>query len=74
MDIFSTNKKEFAPFYSLIKQSLSAYPYIESILVAFDGYEHFKAYDYIIRSDLDTFLTPLFGTWLPKNCKFFLKK
>lgn len=28
-------------------------------------------YDFIIRSDIDVFLTPLFATWLPHHCNDF---
>lgn len=36
-------------------------------------YEYFKrgGYDFIIRSDSDVFLTPLFATWLPRHCNDF---
>lgn len=36
-------------------------------------YEYFKAagYDFLVRSDMDVFLTPLFATWLPRHCNDF---
>lgn len=36
-------------------------------------YEFFKAagYDFLVRSDMDVFLTPLFATWLPRHCNDF---
>jgi len=42
-------------------------------MMAFDGYEYFKkaGYDYLVRSDMDVFLTPLFATWLPRYCNDF---
>jgi hypothetical protein len=42
--------------------------------MAFDGYNYFKSagFDYLIRSDIDVFLTPLFGTWLPLHCNDFI--
>ena len=49
------------------------YNYLDSILMAFDGYNYFRSagFDYLIRSDMDVFLTPLFGTWLPRHCNDF---
>ncbi|MEI6431891.1 MAG: hypothetical protein WCP07_06895, partial [bacterium] len=48
--------------------------YTDSILMAFDGYEYFKSagFDFLIRSDMDVFLTPLFSKWLPKSCNDFV--
>jgi hypothetical protein len=67
------SETNFEQFYSNIQQSLSYYVYLDSILIAFDGYEYFKkaGYDYLIRSDIDVFLTPLFAVWLPENCDDF---
>ena len=40
--------------------------------MAFDGYVHLKdSYDFLIRSDMDVFLTPLFGQWQPRACNDF---
>ena len=41
--------------------------------MAFEGYEYFKlaGYDFLIRSDMDVFLTPLFGKWMPRHCNDF---
>jgi len=72
-NIFAENSSTFQDYYKLINDSLSKYPYAESILMAFDGYEYFKkaGYDFLIRSDMDVFLTPLFATWLPLYCNDF---
>ena len=35
------------------------------------GYFKRAGYDFIIRSDMDVFLTPLFGKWLPRHCNDF---
>jgi hypothetical protein len=74
-DIFESDNDaiNLAPFYSLIKESLSTYSYLDSILMAFDGYNYFRSagFDYLIRSDMDVFLTPLFGKWLPRHCNDF---
>jgi hypothetical protein len=60
-------------FYDLLKRNLANYHYVDSILMAFDGYEYFKSagFDFLIRSDMDVFLTPLFGQWLPRFCDDF---
>lgn len=73
LDIFSDDKKNLEPFYSISKEGLSNYGYVDSIMMAFDGYEYFKTagYDFLIRSDMDVFLTPLFAKWLPDNCNDF---
>ena len=31
-----------------------------------------SGYDYLIRSDMDVFMTPLFSKWLPKHCNDFV--
>jgi hypothetical protein len=60
-------------FYDLLQKNLANYNYVDSILMAFDGYEYFKSagFDFLIRSDMDVFLTPLFGRWLPRYCNDF---
>lgn len=74
VNIFSTKPEDLLPFYVLLKENLNSYGYTDSILMAFDGYEYFKTagYDYLIRSDMDVFLTPLLAKWLPKNCNDFI--
>ncbi len=54
IDIFSDDANNLLPFYSISKSNLANYGYVDSILMAFDGYEYFKSagYDYLIRSDL----------------------
>ena len=41
--------------------------------MAFEGYQYFKqaGFDFLIRSDMDVFLTPLFASWLPRHCNDF---
>ena len=72
VDIFSDDPSNLRPFYSFLKESRD-YEYLESILVAFDGYQYFKraGYDFVLRSDMDIFLTPLFAKWVPRNCNDF---
>jgi hypothetical protein len=62
LDIFSKNENELIPFYNFLIDNLKTYANLDSILVAFDGYEYFSSakYDYLLRSDMDVFLTPLF--------------
>lgn len=73
ISIYSKNSKHLAPFYSFLKDSLVTYNYADSILMSFDGYEYFKTagFDFLIRSDIDVFLTPLFSIWLPMRCNDF---
>lgn len=73
VDIFSDEPTNLLPFYSMSKVSLKKYGYVDSILMAFDGYVYFKeaGFDFLIRSDMDVFLTPLFAKWLPVNCNDF---
>ena len=60
-------------FYSFLKTRIANYRYLDSILKAFDGWNYFKSagYNYLIRSDMDVFFTPLFGQWLPRYCNDF---
>lgn len=73
LDIYSDDKDNLAPFYNLLKSKISHYGYLDSILMTFDGYAMLKAagYNFLIRSDMDIFLTPLFAKWLPRNCNDF---
>lgn len=73
IDIFSDDEKNLNPFYSLLKEKLSNYGYLDSILMAFDGYSYLKSagYNFLVRSDMDVFLTPLFAKWLPRHCNDF---
>ena len=72
VNILSDDKENLSPFYSLLN-NIKDYSYLDSILMAFDGYSYFKqaGYNFLIRSDMDVFLTPLFGKWLPKHCNDF---
>lgn len=74
IDIFSDNDFNLLPLMSLVKENLSKYSYLDSIMIAFEGYNYFKSakYDYLLRTDMDTFLTPLFSKWLPKHCNDFV--
>lgn len=78
IDLFQTTttaegKKQLDDFYQFIQDSIKTYNYVDSILMAFDGYEYFKkaGYDFLIRSDMDVFLMPPFATWLPRFCNDF---
>ena len=74
LDIYSNKSDDLKEFYSLLNANLLNYSYLDSILMAFEGYQYFKkaGYDFLIRSDMDTFLTPMFGTWLPVHCNNFV--
>ena len=69
IEIFSDDPANLLPFLHVLQQNLYNYGYLDSILMAFEGYAHFKSagYDYLIRSDMDVLLTPLFAKWLPKQ-------
>ena len=73
VNIFDDNPKNLQTFYSKAQNALENYGYVDSILMAFDGYKYFKSagFDFLIRSDMDVFLTPLFSKWLPDNCNDF---
>ncbi|KAI3387174.1 hypothetical protein SNEBB_002798 [Seison nebaliae] len=38
---------------------------LNSVNIAYEGYSQFRNYDFILKSDLDVFITPHFGTYLP---------
>ena len=65
---------DLGQFYSLLKKYLKNYGYSNSILMAFEGYSYFKLakYDFLLRTDMDVFLTPFFSKWLPINCGFYV--
>ena len=73
VDIFTRDETALAPFYSMLKDALPNYGYADSILMGFDGYDYFAkaGFDFLIRSDMDVFLTPLFSLWLPRYCNDF---
>lgn len=73
VDIFSDNPENLAPFYNLAGKNLKTYGYSDSILMAFDGYKYFKEadFDFLVRTDMDVFLTPLLGQWAPRYCNDF---
>jgi len=68
------NGKDLDQFYSLLKKNIINYGYSNSILMAFEGYDYFKLakYDFLLRTDMDVFLTPFFSKWLPINCGFYV--
>lgn len=73
VNIFDDSPQNLNPFYTFLKEKLSNYGYVDSILMAFDGYDYLNkaGYNYLIRSDMDVFLTPLFARWLPRYCNDF---
>lgn len=46
--------------------TLSSYGYVDSILCLAE-FPFASAYDWILRSDLDTFITPGFASWMPSQ-------
>ena len=73
VNIFSDQAEDIADFWALSVKNLKTYQYVDSVVVAFSGSSYFKSagFDFLIRSDMDVFLTPLFATWLPYNCDDF---
>ena len=57
--IYSNDSTNLLPFYALLRAKLSDYGYLDSKLMAFDGYDYFKSakFDFLVRTDMDTFLT-----------------
>ncbi|KAF0705782.1 Aste57867_6939 [Aphanomyces stellatus] len=55
------------PHYTSLKTDAMPYPfaYADSINVLTDASRVLDAYEWILRTDLDTFLTPAFATWKP---------
>jgi hypothetical protein len=74
VNIFNMSAPDTSLFLSLLKSNLATYEYLDSILIAFEEYKYFKSagYDFLIRSDMDVFLTPKLGTWLPRYCNDFV--
>jgi len=72
-DIFSDKPDNLLMFYAALKKNLRTYAPVDSILVGFDGYEYLKTagFDFVMRTDMDVFLTPMFAKWLPQNCNDF---
>ena len=71
-DVFDEDEKNFWKFYAKLKD-INNYHYADSILMAFDGYKYLKNnFDFLLRSDMDVFLTPGFAKWLPENCDDFI--
>jgi hypothetical protein len=49
----------------LLYEDLRTYEYIDSINIIAEGYQVFHMYDYILRTDIDVFLTEYFGFYVP---------
>ena len=72
VDIFNDTAENLWKFYGKLKE-ITSYNYLDSIIMAFDGYKYFKDnFDFLLRTDMDIFLTPLFAKWLPLNCNDFI--
>ncbi|KAI3378641.1 hypothetical protein SNEBB_010883 [Seison nebaliae] len=49
-----------------LKRNLgNLHDYIDSFNIIYEGYVIYQNYDFIMKSDMDTFLTPHFGAYLP---------
>ncbi|CAM4803103.1 unnamed protein product [Rotaria magnacalcarata] len=51
----------------LLKTYLQTYEYVDSINIIAECYISFAMYDYILRTDIDVFLTRYFGRFVPFN-------
>jgi hypothetical protein len=73
VDIFNPSELDRFMFLNYLKTQLATYNYVDSILMAYEGYEYFKSagFDLLIRSDIDVFVTPGLATWLPVHCNDF---
>ncbi len=51
VDIYNTKKSDNYKFLNFLKQNLNSYAYLNSILMAFEGYEYFKmaGFDFLMR-------------------------
>ena len=56
----------------LITRYLKTYPYVDSINIINECYPSFALYDYVLRTDLDTFLTKHFGLYVPAHDTFLV--
>ena len=52
---------------ALLIEHLKTYKYIDSINIIAECYPSFSMYDYILRTDIDVFLTKNFGRFVPYN-------
>ena len=72
VNVFDNDDVNIWKFHAILKD-LAHYGYLDSIMVAFEGYKYFQnKFDFLLRSDMDVFLTPLFAKWLPLNCNDFI--
>ncbi|RHY45741.1 hypothetical protein DYB34_011641, partial [Aphanomyces astaci] len=59
------NRCVLVPGYKKVKSSSFDYGFADSINVVAIANEATKPYDWILRTDIDTFFTPAFATWKP---------
>ncbi|CAF1083831.1 unnamed protein product [Rotaria sp. Silwood1] len=52
----------------LLYNILRTYGYIDSINTIFEGYNTFKMYDFVLRTDIDVFIYRHFAKYIPQNC------
>lgn len=55
------HQKRSAQLYDRLKN----YRYVDSINIIFEGYEVLRMYDYILRTDIDVFITKFFANSIP---------
>ncbi|CAF1188022.1 unnamed protein product [Didymodactylos carnosus] len=54
----------------LILKNMPFYRYLDSIAILYDSYNDIKQYDFVLRTDIDSFLTPQFANYIPFYCTF----
>ncbi|CAF0768936.1 unnamed protein product [Didymodactylos carnosus] len=63
------NKETFNNDRSIsLYRNLRTYGYIDSINAIYEGYSTFQMYDYVLRTDIDIFITRNFSKYVPDPC------
>lgn len=55
-----------------LKKYIFRYDYIDSVNIIAEAYPTFAIYDFILKTDIDVFLTKQFAHYIPKNAKSML--
>jgi hypothetical protein len=53
----------------LLYDHIRTYPYIDSVNIIAEGYPIYSYYDFILKTDLDVFLTKQFASYIPYSSK-----
>jgi hypothetical protein len=67
--LIDDNYKQFSqidiPRSVLLYQQMQTYPYIDSVNIIAEAYPTFKFYNFILKTDIDVFVTKQFGKYVP---------